>query len=192
MEISPFYIFLFIHLASLIVGFGSVVVIDTFGLLWMLKKKKMTEVTAVADITERLIWVGLTGLILSGSGLLTMKGYIDNLTWIKLFFVAMLAINGVFLHKLNKQLKVVGNNPLPPYLFFRIGLSSTISQIGWWGAMTIGFVHRHIESYIPWPPQPFLIMGLIAFVIILVAVSGKILYLKNPSHLSSVGRAPLS
>jgi hypothetical protein len=180
MEMAPFYILLFIHLASLVVGFGSVVVVDTYGLLWMLKKKKMTEVTIVADTCQRLIWTGLTGLILSGSGLLYMKGFIDNLTWIKLFFVAMLAINGVFLHKINKQLKVVGNNPMPPYLFFRIGLSSTISQLGWWGAVTIGFVHRHIESYIPWPPQPFLVIGLITFTILLVAFSGKMLYRKNP------------
>jgi len=35
MDTTAFYIFLFVHLVSLIVGFGSVLVIDFFGLLWI-------------------------------------------------------------------------------------------------------------------------------------------------------------
>jgi hypothetical protein len=179
MDISPFYIFLFIHLASLVVGFGAVVVTDTYGLLWMLGKKKMTEITAIADVTEKLIWIGWTGLVLSGSCLLYMKGYIDNLTWIKLFFVAMLGVNGIFLYRINKALKVIGDNPMPKQLFFRIGLASTISQIGWWGAVLIGFVHRHIESYIDWPPQPALFIIIFAAVILLVGFCGDMIYKKK-------------
>ncbi len=38
MDSLIFYIFLFVHLTSLIVGFGAVLVTDFFGLLWLRKK----------------------------------------------------------------------------------------------------------------------------------------------------------
>ena len=192
----PFYIALFVHLTSLIVGFGSVVVMDTCGLMWLLGRRKMSDISRVAEITQPLIWIGWGGLVASGSALLYMKGFIDGLTWIKLFFVAMLGINGIFLHTINTRLKPLGDAPIPGYLFFRIGLASTVSQLGWWGAMTIGFLHRQWESYIPWPSQPAVIIGIIAFTILLVAFSGEVLYRgisrHQKGHLSSVGRAPLS
>lgn len=187
MEITPFYIFLFIHLASLLVGFGAVIVIDTFGLLWMLGKKTLVDVNKVANVTQVLIWIGWTGLVLSGSGLLYNKGFIDNLTWIKLFLVAMVGVNGVFLHTIKKQMDKLGAiTELPRPLFFKISLASTISQIGWWGAILIGFVHRHIESYIPWPGNPFAIIGLLASIILLVAICGTVITRQSKQHLNAV------
>jgi len=76
-----FYIFLFIHLISLIIGFGSVIVIDVFGLLWVLRKVDLKLVDKVAGITQKLIWIGWGGLVLSGIGLISIKGYIDNLSF---------------------------------------------------------------------------------------------------------------
>ncbi len=187
MEITPFYIFLFIHLVSLLVGFGAVIVIDTFGLLWMLGKKTLADVGKVANVTQVLIWIGWSGLVLSGSMLLYTKGYIDNLTWIKLFLVAMVGVNGLFMHFIKKQMDALGAvSELPKSLFFKISMASTISQLGWWGAIMIGFVHRHIESYIPWPGQPFAIIGLLASIIILVALCGTYITRETKRHVNVV------
>ena len=182
MNTPIFYSFLFIHVISFIVGFGSVILVDTFGLLFLFKRIKLSLVNQVANVATKLIWLGLTGLIISGSVLIYHKGFIDELTWIKLFFVAMLACNGVFLGYLKKSTeKFSDTDTLPPIIMFRTGLASTISQLGWWGAIIIGFVHRHIEHYIPYPPYPwpFIIMAAIVIGIGTAAIIGNTLLIKN-------------
>ena len=159
METVPFYTLLFIHLVSLIIGFGSVLVIDFAGLLLIIKKIKLGFLLQLAYITQQLIWLGWSGLVLSGLGLIYYKGYIDNLTVIKLFFVAMLGVNGIVLHYIKKALTGFKEDaPIPRLYIFRMGVASIISQIGWWGAIFIGFIHRHIQHNIPWPesPAPFI------------------------------------
>jgi len=139
MTSTIFYIFLFIHLVSLIVGFGAVVVIDTVGLLWLRKKVKLAFVTQVAGITQRLIWIGWFGLVISGTVLLGLKGWpLSDLTKLKLFLVAMLGANGIFLHFIKKEFEL-GRVPLG-----RMTLATIISQIGWWGAMIIGFLNTNV------------------------------------------------
>ncbi|OGE81505.1 MAG: hypothetical protein A3H72_02760 [Candidatus Doudnabacteria bacterium RIFCSPLOWO2_02_FULL_48_8] len=172
MDSFVFYAFLFVHLVSLVTGFGAVIVIDTFGLLWVLKKRDLTAVNQVADVTQKLIWIGWFGLVFSGIGLITIKGYMDNLTWIKLFFVLMLGINGIYLHLLKKSLVgAQASNIVSPIYKFRIGFASFISQLGWWGALTIGFVHRHWRHEINWPQTPAIWMsGIITFLIIIYVI----------------------
>ena len=79
MSQTIFYIALFVHIVSLIVGFGSVIVVDFFGLLWIFKKKTLKEVTEVAHVTQFLIWLGWGGLVISGPIMLYIKGYIITL-----------------------------------------------------------------------------------------------------------------
>ncbi len=156
MNTPLFFIALFIHVVSFITAFGAVITIDFTGTLWILKKVPLKTVTTVAGVAQKLIWLGLTGLIASGIILIYHKGFIDELTWIKLFFVAMLTVNGVFLHFISRATNRLGDvEVLPANIMFRTGLASAISQLGWWGAITIGFVHRHIEHYIPYPPHPW-------------------------------------
>ncbi|MES2436466.1 MAG: hypothetical protein V4519_00485 [Patescibacteria group bacterium] len=174
MDTPVFFVFLFIHIVSLITGFGAVIAIDFSGVLWMLKKLPLKTVAQIAEVTQRLIWIGWVGLVLSGIGLITLKGFIDNLTWIKLFFVAMLGLNGIFLHFIKKATDRLGDvNDLPPNLVFKTGLASTISQLGWWGALSIGFVHRHIWHYISGPKNPWIYMVAIIVLIALAAVIGN-------------------
>lgn len=172
MDTTIFYIALFVHLVSLIMGFGAVMVIDSFGLLWLLKKVKLEFLRRVADVTQILIWIGWCGLVLSGIVLITIKGYIDNLTTIKLFFVFMLGLNGIFLHYLKQEIKKVEqSNKIKPIFKFRMFLASFISQLGWWGAMTIGFLHRHWQHNIAWPANPW---GYIIGIIGLIGIIGII------------------
>ncbi len=55
---------LFGHLAALIVGFGSVVGVDYFGLLWFLRRISLETMLLQADRMSPLIWLGLGGLII--------------------------------------------------------------------------------------------------------------------------------
>jgi len=173
MDSPLFYFFLALHITSLIVGMGSVIIIDTFGLLWLLKKTDLAKVIRIAQTTQKLIWIGWGGLVLSGLGLITLKGYIDNLTIIKLFFVVLVGANGVFLHYIKKSMKKIQNNSLSPRIIFNISLASTISQVGWWSAILIGLLHRHWRHKIDWPQSPELYIIGITALIILVAFLGK-------------------
>lgn len=175
MDTPLFFVFLAIHIVSLIVGMGAVVVIDTFGLLWIFKRIQLSDVMKVAAVTQRLIWAGWIGLVLSGIGLITLKGYIDNLTLIKLFFVALVGVNGIFMHVLKKSLESIQSNRLPARYAFRIALTSIISQIGWWSAIAIGFLHRHWKHVIDWPQNPYVYMASILVGIAAVALSGELM-----------------
>lgn len=183
MDTPIFYSLLFIHIISLITGFGAVIVIDFFGLMWMTKKVPLSQVNQTAHITQRLIWIGWTGLVLSGTGMIILKGYIDNLTAIKLFLVALLGLNGIFLHIIKKSLEGHNENlPLPAQALFRITLASTISQFGWWGAIIIGFLHRHIDHYINWPAHPSLWISGILLAISIAAIVGEIALRKKSTN----------
>ncbi|MBX4198564.1 hypothetical protein KW782_04515 [Candidatus Parcubacteria bacterium] len=180
---SPiFYSFLFLHVVSFIIAFGSVIFIDTCGLLWILKKVKMSFVNSVADIGTKLIWTGLSGLVISGTVLILFKGYIDQLTAIKLFFVALVALNGINLHFIKKSsAHITDTDEMPALIRFRITVASTISQISWWGAVTIGFVHRHIQHNIPYPTNPWLWMVGILITISTIAILGEVILRKSPA-----------
>lgn len=175
MDSVAFYVFLFIHLSCLILGFGSVMVIDTFGLLWLLKKVQLPFVMKVAETTQRLIWIGWCGMIFSGAFLITMKGYVDNLTKIKIFLVLLVGLNGIFLHLLKKMFEALpeGRN-VPNILKFRMTVTTIISQTGWWGALFIGFIHRHVSHNIPWPHNPYVYMGVWVCFLILVTLVGEL------------------
>lgn len=134
-----FYLFLFIHFIFIAVGFGAVIVIDTFGFLWLRKKVALELVMKVADVTQRLIWIGWSGLVISGIVLLGLMGWhVGARTALKLFFVAMLGMNGIFLHYIKKAFER-GEVPMG-----RMVLATVISQIGWWGAIVIGFLNTNV------------------------------------------------
>lgn len=174
MDIPLFYILLFVHVTSFAVGFGAVVVIDTFGLCFLLKLfgVNLKLVTGVANITQRLIWLGFAGLIASGIPMLYLKGQVDSLTLLKLFFVLMLGLNGVFLHVIKKSMEKLGDvEVFPPHVAFRVGLASAISQLGWWGAFFIGFAHRHWNHTIE---TPYPVEYIIAAVLVSIAAAASI------------------
>lgn len=165
---------LFIHILSLVTGFGSVLVIDMFGLLWLFKKVPLSFVMKVANVTQRLIWLGWFGLVASGSYMLWTKGFIDNLTWMKLFFVALVGLNGIWLHLIKKGFERIQDNPhVPSKLIFDMSVSTAISQVGWWSAILIGFLHHEWRGNINWPPNPFTLMILILGALVITLVIGK-------------------
>lgn len=178
MDTPPFYIALFLHLVSLVFGFGSVLVIDVMGILWVARKISLPFFLRVANVTQLLIWAGWSGLVLSGVALLTLKGFVDNLTLIKLFFVAMIGVNGIFLHYVKRGFeRLRGSHPdLPPLYRFRTAFTAAISQIGWWGALLIGFVHRHWKSEIDYPEHPLIVIGIFLGISVTALAAGELAF----------------
>lgn len=177
MDTPLFYSLLFVHVLSFAVGFGSVVVVDTFGLCFLLKQLgvDLRLVNKVANITQRLIWLGFAGLIVSGVPMLVLKGSVDGLTQLKLFFVVMLGLNGVFLHYIKKSMERLGTeNAFTPKIAFQVGLASAISQLGWWGAFAIGFAHRHIAHTIYISFSTAWVMVVVLLLVASAATFGKL------------------
>jgi hypothetical protein len=180
MDTTLFFALLFVHVVSLIVGFGAVLVLDFFGLFWMFKKRTLSQFLGVADISQILVWLGWGGLAASGVPLLFLKGYVDPLIILKIFLVALLGINGLFLHSIKKDARKVGDEEkVPPFLFFRMVLSTGISMLGWWGALAIGFYHSHVEHVVPWPPSPWLWISILGGLLVVAYFAGKLIFGKG-------------
>ncbi len=174
---EKYHILLFVHLVSLLIGFGSVIVIDTFGLLWLLKKVKLSFVNSVATVTQRLIWVGWFGLVLSGIPLLMMKESISGLTTLKIAFVLMVGLNGIFLHIIKKSMEKLGDvETLPNIIKFRMTFASFVSQFGWWGAIIIGFLNNKLKANAPKIEEPFVFLIPFFIFLVVVLVVGELLF----------------
>jgi hypothetical protein len=180
MESAPFYLFLFIHLSGLILGFGSVLVTDLYGLLWIRDRARFPQVVRVSGVTEKFIWTGWGAMVAAGIPLLLLKGKLDNLVLIKLFFVALIGVNGVFLHVLQKRVRgYKEGSDVPTLTLFRLAFALFVSQISWWSAFLIGFLHRHVQTVIEWPNNPWLLIALLITGLLAILAAGELLIRKN-------------
>lgn len=132
-----------LHVVSLVVSFGAVLVIDWHGILWLLGLRQLAESTRLAAATGPVIWAGLAGLIASGA--LLHPDLSSPLTILKLFLVLAVAWNGaamsVFRRRLARLPPTTKPAELPKTDWRILAISSTISQVGWWGAIIIGFIN---------------------------------------------------
>lgn len=187
MNITPVHVVLFLHILFFITGFGSVIVIDTFGLLWLLKKAKLGLVTQVANVTQTLIWLGWAGLIVTGAVMLVGKGGIDNLMWVKLFAVFMLGLNGIYLAVAKHGFEQLPDQgPVPALFKFRIAFATTISQAGWWTALIIGFLHHNVSHEITSPAYPWRILGAVLALALAVLLTGELYFRMNGQNYDKI------
>jgi len=131
---------LFVHLSSLLVGFGPVLVLDVHGLLWLTGRRSLLEVLRLAGACDVLIWGGLLGLVASGTLLEPDLG--SPLVRFKLVLVLIVALNGVFVRHIEQDVAALPEESAPAdvprgYLM-RAAASATVSQLSWWGAIVIG------------------------------------------------------
>ncbi len=131
-----------VHVISLVVAFGAVLVIDWHGLLWLAGRRSFHESLRLAAATAPLIWLGVTGLLCSGA--LLGPDLSNPLTVTKLVLVLGAALNGAVVSVTRQVLAAapygVSILTLPRHLRRRMMTSTVISQSCWWGAIAIGFI----------------------------------------------------
>ena len=165
MDTFAFGFALFLHIIFFAIAFGAVAVVDSAGLLWMVKKRtvRLGSVLRVADITQPLIWIGFLGLIGSGTFMQIQIGHVGEATVLKLGLVLAAGVNGFVLHRLKKALSRLDPDlsfsDLGPVLF-QLMLATTVSQVSWWGAAVIGFLHAYERAAVPLPLGPEIILPL--------------------------------
>ncbi|MEU9305652.1 hypothetical protein [Streptomyces sp. NPDC048269] len=130
---------LFVHLASLVIGFGAVLVIDYYGVLWLSGRKSLSAVVEYTAPLHLPVWAGLAGLIASGAFL--HPDLSSPLTCVKLGLVLLLALNGVQAGVLHRRLEALDGRPATRTLLVRGAATAAVSQAAWWGAVAIGFLN---------------------------------------------------
>ena len=129
------------HLAALALGLGAVLAIDWHGLLWLLRRIELAELLTVTSRLTTPVWLGLTGLVASGA--LLSPDTDSPLTRLKLVLVALVTVNGLHAGAVHDALVRASATPGPlPVRLLARGLAvGAVSQLGWWGATTIGLLN---------------------------------------------------
>jgi hypothetical protein len=127
---------LFGHLVSLVVGLGSVLGVDYCGLLWFLRRLPLEAMVRQAHRMSPLIWLGLCGLVLTGS--LMQPQLSAPLTLIKMLCVVGIGVVGV-LALSTKRAMIRAMPTVSPSLLHRGLILAAMSQALWWSAVLIGF-----------------------------------------------------
>ncbi len=140
---------LFIHLMSMAIGFGAVVMIDVYGLMWLFGYRTLAELVDLDTAAHSVIAVGIGGLLASGIAL--QPDLSTPIARFKMVLVLVLMLNGLaaqrMLVRFKKALPAETRGDGIPWAAFQRGLAAAlISQATWWGAIAIGFitnVQRH-------------------------------------------------
>jgi len=128
---------LFVHLISLVVGFGSVLAVDWYGLLSVSRRVTIGDVLLTAERMTPLIWIGLAGLTVSG---VVLKPDLSSwLIMVKLSCVLGVGIVGVLALSTSRLME--RQMPTPARSVVRRGMVLAVaSQTFWWTAVIIGFM----------------------------------------------------
>ncbi|MEU8028537.1 hypothetical protein AB0C13_07820 [Streptomyces sp. NPDC049099] len=128
---------LFVHLASLVLGFGAVLVADYYALLYLTGRCTLRDALNSTTHLHVPVWTGLVGLVASGVMLHPDLGFAS--TRIKLGLVLALTLNGLQAGLLNRRMLQQGSAALGPRLLAWGAATALVSQACWWGAVVIGF-----------------------------------------------------
>jgi hypothetical protein len=131
---------LFGHLASVVAGLGAVLAVDFHALQWLLGRRSLRSVLTVAAGLTPLIWVGFVGLLATGA--LLAPDLSNPLTDIKLGLVLLVGLNGAYAGHMHTRMTSVSEHNAR--VNFPATISAAISQIGWWGAVLIGFLSTQV------------------------------------------------
>lgn len=133
---------LFLHLASLVAGFGAVLVVDIHGVLWLTGRRRLGDLLQVTAALHPVIWGGL--LVLVASGMLLGPNLLLPRTDIKLALVLVATLNGMWAHGLSRQIEaypaLATARDVDQHLLVKVMTAGAISQAAWWGATLIGFL----------------------------------------------------
>lgn len=96
-------IWIIIHLAALCVAYGSVIILDIIGLLWLARQVNRERMLTITAWAQPVIWAGLIAMMISGAML--GPDLSRPLTKVKMTLIILLAINGLNLDALRKRTK---------------------------------------------------------------------------------------
>ncbi len=134
---------LFVHLISLVVGFGSVLAVDWYGLLSLSRRVTIGDVLLTAERITPLIWIGLAGL--TASGALLQPDLSSWLVVVKLCCVLGVGIVGVLSLATSRLME--RQMPTPARSLIHRGMVlAGASQLFWWTAVVIGFMTNEART----------------------------------------------
>lgn len=133
---------LFVHLASLVAGFGAVLVSDFYGVLWLTGRRRLGHLLSLHHAIGPMIWLGLIGLV--GSGVLLSPNPTIPRTALKMVLVLIATLNGIAAGRQVDRLTQIppsaGPHEVPRSLVATTMVAGGISQACWWGATLVGFL----------------------------------------------------
>ena len=100
-NVNPIWIIL--HLAGLSAAYGSVIIVDVVGFVWLLRRISRERMLAITAWAQPVVWGGLTAMLISGAML--GPDLSRPLTKLKMGLVILLALNGLNLDALRKRTK---------------------------------------------------------------------------------------
>lgn len=123
---------LFVHLGSMVISFGAVLLVDWFGLRWLTHRATLADVLRTAQGAHVPTWAGFAGLLASGLFLGAPAGP-------KAIAVLVVGLNGIYAGMLLSEL--TRHPKPPPALLLRSALATAISQAAWWTAVVLGYLN---------------------------------------------------
>lgn len=172
-------IFLIAHLFGVVFGMGAAFMTDIMFLKSVKDKILSPEELSFLSLGSKVVWAGLSIIILSGIGLfyLDPENYLNSSKFLtKMFIVLVLTINGIFFHF--KHLPLLYRQALKKLPeseeFLRkssfLFVSGAISSISWISTLILG-VFRGI-------PYEFGVLVSVYLVVILFGVVGALILLR--------------
>lgn len=138
-----------VHILALVLSFGTILVVDWLGLLWLLGKVEMHASGKLEATAKPLIWGGLALLLASGA--LIDPDLTNPVTMVKLVSVLILMLNGLSIapamHRLLALPTHTRFSELTHNLRLRLMIAFTVSQACWWTAVLIGLINSTLRRW---------------------------------------------
>ena len=131
------------HVLAMVLAFGSVVVVDWVGFLWLIGKRRLHDTSRLESAAAPLIWAGLAGLLITGAFI--HPDITSTATQLKMCCVLGLMLNGISLIPVMRRLHTLpdGTNfkEVCGNLRARLIVALVLSQGFWWTAIIVGFAN---------------------------------------------------
>lgn len=136
-----------LHLASMILGLGAVLVLDHTGLQYVFGRKTFQDVMKMTEETHLPIWLGFGGLLLSGAFLApTLNKPIVLLKMVLVLGCGLGGVNAMRLSGKARQWRPASPKERPPIgLLVQVLGAGGVSQLCWWGAFAVGMLAPYVD-----------------------------------------------
>lgn len=131
------------HVLAMVLAFGSVIVVDWVGFLWLIGKRGLRDTSRLESAATPLIWIGLTGLLLTGAFI--HPDITGTATQLKMCCVLGLMLNAISVVPVMRSLHTLPDGTMfkdvPAAFRTRLLLALVLSQGFWWTAIIVGFAN---------------------------------------------------